>query len=167
MADVKAAIDYVLKFEDSTLAGTIMETPDGKHTRFGIDEHFHPELTNCLFYISMGSTAALKIAESIYAKEYAEPLCIADIQNQDVANKLLSIGVNCGVVTAAKMLQDALHVSGDGRIGPLTLHALDVSDPEAVLGLLKNEAVQHYRNLIAANPDLGKYERGWLARAEA
>jgi lysozyme family protein len=167
MADVKAAIDYVLKFEDATLSGVITESPDGKHTRYGIDEHFHPELTNCLFYTSMGSTAALKIAESIYAKQYADPLCIAEITNQGIANKLLSLGVNCGVGTAAKMLQDALNVQGDGRIGPLTLHALDVSDPEAVLGLLKNEAVQHYRNLVAANPDLEQYERGWLARAEA
>ncbi len=65
------------------------------------------------------------------------------------------------------MLQDALHVSGDGRIGPLTLHALDVSDPEAVLGLLKAEAVDHYQNLIAANPSLAEYRAGWLARAEA
>ena len=167
MADVQAAIDYVLKFEDSTLAGVITATPDGKHTRYGIDEHFHPELTNCLFYGSMGSVAAQKIAESIYEKEYADPLCIAEITNQDVANKLLSLGVNCGVRTAAKMLQDVLHVSGDGRIGPLTLHALDVSDPEAVLGLLKAEAVDHYQNLIAANPSLAEYRAGWLARAEA
>jgi lysozyme family protein len=171
MANVKQAIDYVLRFEDSTLAGVITSRRDADGntwlTRFGIDQQYHQDLSNCLFYGSMGSVAALKIAESIYTKEYADPLCIADITNQDIADKLLSIGVNCGVVTVAKMLQDALHVSGDGRIGPLTLHALDVSDPEAVLGLLKNEAVQHYNNLIAANPSLEEYRAGWLARAEA
>lgn len=167
MADVKKAIDYTLKFEDSTLSGVITETPDGKHTRYGIDEHFHPELTNCLFYGSMGSVAALKIAEGIYTTQYADPLCIAGITDQDVANKLLSLGVNCGVVTAAKMLQSILHVNGDGHIGPLTMHALDITDPVAVLGLLKHEAVEHYQNLIAENPSLEIYRAGWTARAEA
>jgi hypothetical protein len=171
MANVKAAIDYVLTFEDATLSGVITSRRDGRGniwlTRFGIDQQFHPELTNCLFFASMGSVAALKIAESIYEKQYADPLCIANITNQRIANKLLSLGVNCGVVTAAKMLQDALRVAGDGRIGPLTLHALDVSDPEAILALLKGEAVDHYQDLVAANPSLKEYEAGWLARAEA
>jgi lysozyme family protein len=167
MADVKTAIDYVIGFEDSTLSGVITETPDGKHTRFGIDEHDHPELTNCLFYGSMGSMAALKIAESIYEREYADPLCIAEIQNQPLANKLLSLGVNCGVVTIAKILQGILGVSGDGRIGPLTLDAIDKADQSDLLDRLRAAGAQHYLDLIAANPSLAEYKKGWLARAEA
>ena len=113
MANVNAAIDYVLGWEDATLSGAITTAPDGKRTRFGIDEHWHPELTNCLFYSSMGQVAALQIARGIYDVSYCQPLCIAEIASQDVANKLLSLGVNIGVMNAARLLQDAVTVVGD------------------------------------------------------
>lgn len=171
MANVKAAIDYVLGFEDSTLSGVITSRRDNAGhvwlTRFGIDQEYHQDLNNCLFFSSMGSIAALKIAEGIYTKEYADPLCIEYIENQAVANKLLSLGVNCGVATTAKMLQDVLHVTGDGRIGPLTLDAIDRADPQEVLSKLRAAAAKHYLALIAANSALAEYKTGWLARAEA
>jgi lysozyme family protein len=167
MADLDTAIDYVLEWEDATLSGAITTAPDGKRTRFGIDEHWHPELTNCLYYSSMGQVAALQIARGIYDISYCQPLCIAEIANQEIANKLLSLGVNVGVVNAARMLQDAVKVAGDGRIGPLTLHALDLSDPEKVLADLRLEAESYYDELVQAHPDLTVYRAGWLRRAAA
>ncbi len=167
MANVDAAIDYVLGWEDATLSGAITTTPDGKRTRFGIDEHWHPELTNCLYYSSMGQVAALQIARGIYDISYCQPLCIAEIENQEIANKLLSLGVNVGVVNAARMLQDAVTVVGDGRIGPLTLHALDLAEPEKVLADLRAEAESYYDALVKANPNLAVYRAGWLRRAAA
>jgi lysozyme family protein len=167
MADVEAAIQYVLHQEDATLSGVVTQTADGKRTRFGIDEHFHPELASCLFYDSMGSMAALKIAEGIYARQYCDPLCIAEISDQQVANKLLSLGVNCGIGPAAKMLQDALEVPGDGRIGPLTLDALDRAQPSVVLSRVRELAVEHYEDLIHKDQSLAVFRTGWLRRAEA
>ena len=149
MANVDAAIDYVLGWEDATLSGVITTAPDGKRTRFGIDEHWHPELTNCLYFSSMGQVAALQIARGIYDISYCQPLCIAEIANQEIADKLLSLGVNVGVVNAARMLQDAVTVVGDGRIGPLTLHALDLADPQKVLEDLRGEAESYYDALVA------------------
>lgn len=167
MADVDAAIDYVLGWEDATLSGVITTAPDGKRTRFGIDEHWHPELTNCLYFSSMGQVAALQIARGIYDIGYCQPLCIAEIQSQDIADKLLSLGVNIGAVTAAKMLQDILRVDGDGRIGPITLQALDQQDPMVVLQDFRNEADAYYRSIVARNPTDGAYLAGWLRRANA
>ena len=167
MADIEVAIDYVLGWEDASLSGTITSAPDGKRTRFGIDEHWHPELTNCLYFSSMGKVAALQIARGIYVTSYCQPLCIAEIANQEIANKLLSLGVNVGVVNAAAMLQDAVTVVGDGRIGPLTLHALDLADPEKVVEDLRAEAESYYDALIAKNPNLAVYRAGWLRRAAA
>jgi lysozyme family protein len=167
MADVGAAIDYVLQWEDGTLSGVITSSPDGKRTRFGIDEHWHPELTNCLYYGSMGKVAALQIARGIYDLKYCQPLCIAEISSQEVANKLLSLGVNVGVVPAARMLQDAVTVAGDGRIGPLTLHALDLMDPRVVVARLREEAEAYYEELVAGKPGWAVYKAGWLRRASA
>lgn len=166
MADVKTAIDYVLGWEDATLSGRITKDTGGR-TRFGMAERFHPELAASLFYGSMGSEAALIIARGIYDISYCQPLCIAEIADQDIANKLLSLGVNVGVVRAAKMLQDALEVVGDGRIGPLTLHALDLAEPEKVLADLRDEAENYYEALVEQNPKLSVYRAGWLRRASA
>src|ERR1700735_4232869 len=143
MANVDAAIDYVLGWEEATLSGGITATQDGKAPRFGSDEHWHPELTNCLYFGSMGQVAALQIARGIYDLSYCQPLCIAEISNQEIANKLLSLGVNVGVVNAARMLQDAVTVGGDGRIGPLTLHALDLADPTKVMEALAAERTNY------------------------
>ncbi len=166
MANVDAAIDYVLGWEDATLSGVITTAPDGKRTRFGIDEHWHPELTNCLYFSSMGQVAALQIARGIYDISYCQPLCVAEIASQEIANKLLSLGVNVGVVNAARMLQDAVTVVGDGRIGPLTLHALDLADPEKVVEDLRVEAETYYDDLIAKNPKLAVYRAGWLRESD-
>jgi lysozyme family protein len=65
------------------------------------------------------------------------------------------------------MLQDAVTVAGDGRIGPLTLHALDLADPEKVLADLRQEAENYYKALVKANPDLIVHRAGWLRRAAA
>ena len=167
MANVEAAIDYVLGWEDATLSGVITTAPDGKRTRFGIDEHWHPELTNCLYFSSMGQVAALQIARGIYETSYCQPLCIAEIANQEIANKLLSLAVNVGVVNAARMLQDAVTVVGDGRIGPLTLHALDLAEPDKVIEDLRAEAESYYDALIAKDPKLAVYRAHWLRRAAA
>ena len=166
MADVDAAITYTLQFEDSTLSGKIT-VDEGGPTRFGIAEKYHPELSNCLFFNSMGSIAALAIAKGIYATQYAEPLCIAQIANQDIANKLLSLGVNIGIPRAAKMLQSAVGVSEDGVVGALTLMALSKADPLEVLADLRASAESYYYHVAANNPEDAEYLNGWLARARA
>jgi len=65
------------------------------------------------------------------------------------------------------MLQEALLVPGDGRIGPLTLEALDRADPEITLSRLRAEASAYYDELIERNPELQVYRAGWLRRAAA
>ena len=167
MANIDDAIDSVLEWEDPGLTGEITTSPDGYRTRFGIDERFHPGLTNCLFYSSMGNIAALAVARGVYQKDYCDPLCIEEIPSQAVADKLLSLGVNIGVAPAAKMLQDALSVEGDGRIGPLTLGALDLANPQKVLDDLRREAELYYERLVEKDPKLKIYLQGWERRAEA
>lgn len=168
MADINESINYVLAFEDSTLSGVITINSDGvTHTRFGVDERFHPELVACGFYDDMGSIAALAIARNVYTQHYAAPLSIAEIGNQDIANKLLSLGVNIGVSTAAKMLQLALRVPCDGVIGPKTLFALADANPSQVIESVDDQAIAHYHDEVAKDPTKKKYLDGWIRRAQA
>lgn len=168
MADVQAAIDYVLGWEDATLSGVITEDSGGR-TRFGIAEKYHPELTNCLYYGSMGQVAALQMARGIYDISYAQPLCIAEITNQDIANKLLSLGVNMGVREASLILQDAVQVVGDGRIGPMTLFAIVGMGTNygVILDRMRESAESYYDKVIEEHPSDLEYKAGWMRRARA
>jgi lysozyme family protein len=165
MANVDAAISYTLEFEDSTLSGKIT-VDDGGRTRFGIAEKYHPELTNSLFYSSMGQVAALQVARGIYAKDYADQLCIEEIANQDIANKLLSLGINIGISRTSKMLQSAVGVTEDGVIGVQTLLALSRAEVVDVLAALRAQAERYYVQ-VAADPEDEQYLAGWLRRARA
>lgn len=168
MANVDAAISYALEWEDSTLSGVITTNNDGvTKTRFGIDQRYHPELNNSLFYSSMGSTAALIIAKGIYAQQYADPLCIEEIANQDIANKLLSLGINMGISRAAKMLQSALGVAEDGVIGVHTLLALSKASTVDVLANLRASAERFYVQDAEEHPEMEDQLKGWLRRARA
>lgn len=168
MSDVLAAIEYVLDWEDATRSGVVTtKKSTGKRTRFGIDETFHSELTATPFYTTMTREEALTLAEVVYKNQYATALCIAEITDQDVANKLLSLGVNVGIKPAAKMLQDTLRVAGDGRIGPITLAHLDWADPKQVLEELREEAETYYRRLVVLHPEDAPNLKGWLRRAAA
>jgi len=129
MADVSLAIDYVL----TKHSGAVEVTSSGMRTRYGLREGFDLALQASLFFSSMTRSAAREVARNFYHNAYCNPLCIEWINDQSVANKLLLLASCVGIKQAGKMLQDALSVVGNGDIGPLTLHALDHSQPEQVL----------------------------------
>ena len=166
MANVGAAISYAMSWEDASGQGVITED-DGGRTRYGIAEKYHPELTNSLFYSSMGATAAYQIAKSIYEIQYCEPLSIAEIANQDIANKLLSLGINIGISRASKMLQQAVGVAEDGVVGVHTLMALSKSETNEVLASLRASAENYYVAVASDHPGDEMYLDGWLRRARA
>ncbi|HUD21855.1 MAG TPA: putative peptidoglycan-binding domain-containing protein [Acidobacteriaceae bacterium] len=168
MANQDVAISYALSFEDSKLTGVITTNDDGvTKTRYGIDQRFHQDLGASGFFKDMGSIAALQIAKGVYAQSYCLPLCITEISNQDIANKLLSLGINIGVKPVSKFLQDAVGVTEDGVIGVQTLMKLSSADSLLVLTDLRASAERFYYADVAANPDKQKDLKGWLARARA
>lgn len=73
-------------------------------------------------------------------------------------------GVNHGARTARKLLQEALGVTPDAELGPLTFGALAASgDQGAALGLLERRE-RFYRDLVVRRPTSGKFLRNWLHR---
>lgn len=172
MANVGAAVNYVLHQEDESFAGVITTASDGKRTRWGIDEHFHPSLTASTFYTTMGAQPALILATAIYETEYCPPLCIAEIGDQAIANKVLSLGVNMGISEASKLLQGCLLVNSDGHIGPITLDKLEratlkPNGAQEVLDQLREGAELFYRELVARKPQYQPDLNGWINRARA
>ena len=167
MADVTAAIDYVLSFEDAGLVGVVTTDSGGGRTRFGIAENFHPWISQIGFYTTMSKDEALGGALVLYVSEYCLPLQIAAITNQNLANKLLSLGVNVGVAQVSLWLQEAVGAIPDGDIGPATLAAVNKADPQKALDALKAQAVLSYQQIAKDNPADEQYLAGWIARANA
>ncbi|MDR2697480.1 MAG: hypothetical protein LBB40_03275 [Holophagales bacterium] len=106
--------------------------------------------------------------EAIY---YADYWKFDGINNQRVATKLFDMAVNMGVTTAIILSQQVLNgeykaaLTVDGRLGPLTLAALNNCDPAELLEVLCLVSAEHYRAIAAARPASQKFLKGWLKRA--
>jgi lysozyme family protein len=172
MADAKAAVDVVLRQEDSRLAGVITnEARDqGGLTRYGLCAKFHPELIAEGFYDeSMDAATALPIAEQTYEADYEKPLFLDQIESQSIATALLSFSVNEGTHEAVVLLQKACVACGrqlavDGCFGPGTLAAVNACQPSQLLNLYCLFEESYYRGIVQANPAQQVFLKGWLSR---
>lgn len=93
-----------------------------------------------------------------------------------LAKRVLSFSVNMGANASHKLLQRAVRASTgvelveDGILGPITVDAVRSASRSAAGGIipaLRSEAAGRYRLLVHINPELKKFERGWLNRAYA
>src|SRR5690349_15669045 len=157
MADFKPAFAFVLQHEDSTRSGKVTVDLGGR-TRFGIAEKFHPDLPE-EFFTGLAEDA-LAEAERIEEREYWVAMRLAEVEDQNVANKLFDMAVNMGVRQAAVYAQRAINalvavdarVAEDGVIGPRTLAVINAADPIAYYQLLREFSGAFYRHLAAVNP---------------
>jgi len=169
MAEFKAAFAFVLQHEDSTCSGKVTVDAGGR-TRFGIAEKFHPDLPEEFF--SGPAEDALAEAEKIEEREYWDAMRLAEVEDQNVANKLFDMGVNMGVRQAAVYAQRAANAVGDSRvaedgvIGTKTLSAVNEADPAVYCQLLRELSAAYYRHLAAVNPAQAVNLVGWMKRAE-
>ena len=173
MADVKAAIEMVLRQEDATLAGTVTNAPadHGGLTRFGLTAKFHPELVRAGFFTTTAGEALI-MAEKAYADEYIPHLQLDKIVSTAVAFALLSFSVVEGAGTAVMLAQRVLqqrgcHVAADGSVGPETLTAINAQPALGFVGALVAAQEAHFTRLATADPSQAKWLKGWINRAGA
>lgn len=168
MTNFDEALAFVLRNEDPRLSGVVTRDSGGR-TRFGIAERFHPELGDA-FYAGPPHEA-LEKAREIYRFEYWREIRGDDIENQQVAAKLLDMAVNLGVRQAIVLCQRALNatdeddLAADGVLGERTLDAVNRCDPALLLEHLRGACADFYHHLADVNPKSRRYLHGWLARA--
>lgn len=164
MANATQCILWVLRQEDSLLAGKVVVLADGAGmTRFGIAQNAHPEVPPT-FYTEPAITA-LNDAIAIYKAQYWNPLCGDQINYEPLAASLLSFAINDGERFDEKMFQGILGVVEDGVCGPATLAAANAKDGPTLLGLLQNAQWAHYQATAIAKPEEAIYLPGWRTRA--
>lgn len=95
--------------------------------------------------------------DTIYHDEYWEPYC--DIIPTGVDYIYFSNAVLDGPHRATVLLQEAIGVTADGRIGPITRQAIRNANPSSTIIKLSDASAAFYRGLHQP-----KYTRGWLNR---
>jgi lysozyme family protein len=179
MSDPNAAIEFVLRQEDSTLSGVITnESGDaGGLTRFGLCAKYHPTLVAAGFYdASMDAATALPLAEAEYEAEYTTPLLIPQFASQAIATALTSFSVNEEGAgsrgRAVQILQESCQqlgqqIADDGAMGPATLAAINACEASALLPIYCQGQQRRYNAIVAADPTQQKFLKGWTARVDA
>lgn len=95
--------------------------------------------------------------ESIYHDEYWNPNC--DLLPIGADFLLFNMAVNAGPSRGAKILQQALGVTADGRIGAVTREAITKADPKKLIEDYSNASRSFYLGLHQP-----KFTKGWLNR---
>lgn len=100
------------------------------------------------------------VIADIYHESYWEPYC--DWMPTPIDYLFFDMAVNAGPYRATKLLQRALGVDADGRIGPITKAAIIKANPNVVNNNFAKAKSDFYRSI--ANGSQRKYLRGWLNR---
>lgn len=154
MAEFEPAVEVVLDHE-----GGYSNHPSdpGGETKFGISRRSYPHVD------IEGLTR--DAAKAIYFDDWWQKYRWRDIQSQVIATKVFDLAVNMDAPPAHRILQRALRAVGerveeDGRLGPITIAAVNRAPQFALLAAIRSEAAGFYRSLNKPH-----FERGWLARA--
>ena len=122
----------------------------GGLTKFGISQRSYPTL----------DIAALTLddAKAIYRRDYWNPIR-GDELPSGLDLTLFDSAINQGPVTAIQLLQHALQIKADGRLGPITLAASIQAMPDLLDDFDAERALRYEFN---RNEEV--FGRGWYRR---
>ncbi len=173
MIDVTKAVAYVLAQEDRLMSGKVAGDPRdrGGRTRFGVAEHFHPELTKTGYFDKMNRGDALRIAADTYEHDYGVPIKIDLYHDQQIANAMLSFAVNEGPTTAIRVLQRAINlcrggilIDVDGVMGLQTTQLMNALPCSKILKALDIVQSAHYSQIVQLDKTQACFLDGWMNR---
>lgn len=110
-------------------------------------------------------------AEQIYYSWYFTPLNILNVVSQGITTSIFDMGVNLGLHSSAAIAQTALNTLGfnliaDGSIGPVTLSALNLVNPNAFIRDFHDLVRDHYSTIVANDPTQEVFLKGWMNRCD-
>ncbi len=122
----------------------------GGLTNYGISQRSYPRL----------DIAALTLddAKAIYRRDYWNPIRGDDLPS-GLDLLMLDSAINQGVVTAINLLQQALHITDDGLLGPQTLAAANSAMPNLLDDFAAERALRY-----EFNRNEETFGRGWYRR---
>jgi lysozyme family protein len=163
MANFAIAVNYLL--EDEGGYSPYNPATGDPETNFGITD----SVARDHGYTGPMRDMPLDTAKGIYYQSYWRGLDA--IKDQKVATGIFTYRVNMGVSTGDTLLQRALNAMGagiavDGIMGPITIQAANMADPNILLDAVVSAAIAHYKDIVEAHPEKSVYLKGWINRAE-
>lgn len=162
MANFNLCLAWTLKFEDPK--GEYEKIPDvGGFAIAGVNSFSFP--SEFADIVAVSPKFRPPLVESFYQKHFWNKW-LEQIDSDESAKRIFDAGVNMGAGTAARLAQEAAGCDIDGAWGPNTVTAIN-AEGEAIVQVFKEVRSAHYEEIVAKNPDRGKFLNGWLARARA
>lgn len=114
---------------------------NGGATKYGISQRAYPDLD--IKHLTVDQ------AKAIYLRDYWQP-CQCDLLPPAIACAVFDTAVNMGTGAAIRFLQQALRVSVDGLIGPVTLRHAD-QNPLCYLSDYLSRRARRYHDIVLAD----------------
>lgn len=181
MADFDKAIKVVLQHE-----GGYVNNPNdpGGVTNYGISLRFLAQHPNEGDFNQDGHVDAEDIAsmtweqaKKVYCAFWWDPFKYSLIPDQTIATKVFDFAINMGATRSHMLLQQSLNstydvkLTCDGVLGPASMRVLcavaDGDEEQKLLKAYSDAAWAFYQSLIAKNPKLVVFQKGWKNRAYA
>jgi lysozyme family protein len=161
--DFESAVTFILENE----GGFVDKKEDlGGATNFGITQNMLSQFRNKKCNSSDIFNLTIIEAKDIYQQAFWVQMHLGSLP-LSIATAIFDTAVNQGQMSATKLAQRALgsHVIDDGILGPETLKAIDVCDPdEFILNYIEQIQNKYVDICINASNQL-TFMRGWLARS--
>lgn len=122
-----------------------------KGTKYGISAMSYPHLDI--------KNLTLDEAKAIYYEDFWLRVK-GDELHAALAYQLFDSAINHGIGNAIRILQRAVGVADDGRVGPLTLQAVRERGTDDTLKLFNAERIRFFVNISTFD----RYGRGWMRR---
>jgi lysozyme family protein len=160
MAQLNQALDFILDNED-------------RHRSYepAMDNNNYPVIAGInrkSWTSEYDAIAKLPVAkrpsavEDFYNANFWQPMKLQELNSQDVANRVMDMGVNAGYGTAIRLLQRALLVKQDGLMGPTTISVANATASALLLSEYRKTRVEYYLG-CKGSPQL---HAAWEARAK-
>ena len=162
MSKIGGSIGYVFKNE-----GGFTDDPNdsGGATNWGIT---HDDLARFLCRsVSVDDVKNISqgLATQIYEEFYWDPMDLCDVDDQNVATCIFDTGVNRGISRAVKYAQQVVGTSQDGRMGPITLKAINEMPRARFISDYWKLVFDGYLEIVKNNPSQNVFLNGWKNRA--
>lgn len=178
MADYQKALSHVLQYE-----GGYSNHPSdrGGETYCGIARNFWPQWSGWKLIDGMGkhhpptifSNELAPLVREFYRDNFWYWIKGQLIDSQAIATYTLDSAVLIGATTAIRYLQRACnslqhgHIDCDGKVGPLTLRAINNCDSISLLAEFRSLRRVHHEKVAFNKPEQEVFLKGWINRANA
>lgn len=124
------------------------------------------DLKSASYTLSKDESLLNKVRQ-FYKSNFWDVAKLDKVKSQKIAEEIFCFGVNVGIFRSIKLAQELVGVYKDGKVGPITLQAINACDESVFDNMFDIMEQKYYNSLIEKNPKLAIYKDGWMNRAQS